>query len=152
VIHVRKEANLAAHVLVRAAVTQVIYSIWLEEILPFIYDIVLRECIAPSMLTHWVFILSMKISYVIKKKKKILLDCRISLSSRNIYIYIYIYIYSKSFSKLKLLSSPYPKSIIEFLFKLPIKKNFYLNSSILVNIKQKMSLQKKNKRCVNCSI
>jgi hypothetical protein len=92
VIHVRREANLAAHVLVRAAVTQVIYSIWLEEILPFIYDIVLRECIAPSMLTHWVFILSMKISYVIKKKKKILLDCRISLSSRNIYIYIYIYI------------------------------------------------------------
>jgi hypothetical protein len=151
VIHVRREANLAAHVLVRAAVTQVIYSIWLEEILPFIYDIVLRECIAPSMLTHWVFILSMKISYVIKKKKKSYLIV-VYRYPREIYIYIYIYIYSKSFSKLKLLSSPYPKSIIEFLFKLPIKKNFYLNSSILVNIKQKMSLQKKNKRCVNCSI
>jgi hypothetical protein len=148
VIHVRREANLAAHVLVRAAVTQVIYSIWLEEILPFIYDIVLRECIAPSMLTHWVFILLMKISYLIKKKK----SYSIVVYRYPREIYIYIYIYSKSFSKLKLLSSPYPKSIIEFLFKLPIKKNFYLNSSILVNIKQKMSLQKKNKRCVNCSI
>jgi hypothetical protein len=93
VIHVRREANLAAHVLVRAAVTQVIYSIWLEEILPFIYDIVLRECIAPSMLTHWVFILSMKISYLIKKKNPTRLSYIAILEK---YIYIYIYIVSPS--------------------------------------------------------
>jgi len=44
VVHVRREANLTAHVLARAAVTHVIeYSIWLKEISPNIYDIVSRE-------------------------------------------------------------------------------------------------------------
>jgi hypothetical protein len=47
VVHVWREANLAAHCLARAAVTHVTYTIRLEEIPSIIFDIVYRESIVP---------------------------------------------------------------------------------------------------------
>jgi len=45
VVHVLREANCAAHLLAKAAVTQVIDSIWLKENPPIIYDVVCRELV-----------------------------------------------------------------------------------------------------------
>jgi hypothetical protein len=42
------EANSVTHCLVRAVVTHVIYSMWLEKTLPIIYDIIHRKCIVPQ--------------------------------------------------------------------------------------------------------
>jgi ribonuclease HI len=47
VIHVKREANSAAHILVKAAVFYVRNSIWLEETPPPVFDIVLRESLSP---------------------------------------------------------------------------------------------------------
>jgi ribonuclease HI len=45
IVYVKREANSAAHGLARAAVTHIVDSIWMEEIHPQIYDIVIRELI-----------------------------------------------------------------------------------------------------------
>jgi len=45
IVHVKREVNFAAHGLARAAVTHIVYSIWMEEIPPQIYDIVVRELV-----------------------------------------------------------------------------------------------------------
>jgi hypothetical protein len=47
IVHVKHEANTAAHGLARAAVTHIVDSIWIEEIPPQIYDIVIRELVVP---------------------------------------------------------------------------------------------------------
>jgi hypothetical protein len=47
--HVKREANSAAHGLAREAVTHIVDSIWMEEILPWIYDIVIRELLVPML-------------------------------------------------------------------------------------------------------
>lgn len=41
--HVKRDANSAAHVLVRETIKNVIGRIWVEEILTYIYGIVIRE-------------------------------------------------------------------------------------------------------------
>jgi hypothetical protein len=42
-VHVKREVNLAAHGLVREVVTHIVGSIWMEEIPPQIYDIIIRK-------------------------------------------------------------------------------------------------------------
>jgi ribonuclease HI len=46
VSHVRREANSAAHLLAKAASTQVRDDVWLEELLHFLSDIVFKEATA----------------------------------------------------------------------------------------------------------
>jgi hypothetical protein len=48
-VHVKREVNLAAHGLVREAVTHIVGSIWMEEIPPQIYDIIIRERDVPML-------------------------------------------------------------------------------------------------------
>jgi len=47
--HVKREANSAVHGLAREAVTHILDSIWMKEILPWIYDIVIRELLVPML-------------------------------------------------------------------------------------------------------
>jgi ribonuclease HI len=47
IVHVKREANSAAHRLARATITHVVDSIWMEEIPPQIYDIVIKELVVP---------------------------------------------------------------------------------------------------------
>jgi hypothetical protein len=47
VVHVKRDANEAAHNLTKEAVTHVINLIWLEDIPPIIYDIICRKCSIP---------------------------------------------------------------------------------------------------------
>jgi hypothetical protein len=48
-VHVKREVNLAAHGLVREAVTHIVGSIWMEEIPPQIYDIIIRKRDVPML-------------------------------------------------------------------------------------------------------
>jgi hypothetical protein len=43
VVHVKKNANEAAHGLTNEAIIDVIDTIWFEDILPIIYDIICRK-------------------------------------------------------------------------------------------------------------
>lgn len=45
IVHVKRDANSVAHGLARAAVTHIVDSIWMEEISPQIYDIVIRKLV-----------------------------------------------------------------------------------------------------------
>lgn len=45
VVYVRRRANFVTHILAKAAITQVIESIWLEEIPPLISDVVCRKLV-----------------------------------------------------------------------------------------------------------
>jgi hypothetical protein len=49
VVHVKRDANSAAHCIAEEAVNHVIDIVSVEEILPIIYDIISRELLVPYL-------------------------------------------------------------------------------------------------------
>jgi len=47
IVYVKREANSAAHGLVREAIIHIVDKIWMEEIPPKIYDIVIKKLVVP---------------------------------------------------------------------------------------------------------
>jgi hypothetical protein len=74
VFHMRREANLASHLLTKAVFTQVLDNVWLENFLHFLFDIVFKEATTPFFLTtfnfFFNFFLTIKFYKILKKKKK----------------------------------------------------------------------------------
>jgi hypothetical protein len=56
VVHVKRDANSAAHWLAKEAVTHVIDAGWVEDISQIIYDIVSREFSVPNFFYHSCFV------------------------------------------------------------------------------------------------
>jgi len=74
VFHMRREANLASHLLTKAVFTQVLDNVWLENFLHFLFDIVFKEATTPFFLNPFKCFcngfLSMKYDKIVQKKKK----------------------------------------------------------------------------------
>jgi hypothetical protein len=72
VVHVKRDANSAAHWLAKEAVTHVIDAGWVEDISQIIYDIVSREFSVPNFFYHSCFVYPIETinkNHLFKKKK-----------------------------------------------------------------------------------